>query len=344
MSSTSKIYSSTVPPVGVILVNWNEPEDTLRCLESLTRLKYGEFFVVVCDNGSIDDSVGRILNSSFAQARGTALFSEQDHDIHGTCERADQVGMAIVRCERNHGFAKANNIGLRFLQLLYPQTEFIWLLNTDTVVDPFALAQLVDAVSRDARIGAVQSLLLNYTDPERIDSAGIAIRRRGGAFDYLQGESLALVRDRMHKEVFGCCAASALYRRSVVETTGLFDERYFVVNEDVDLAFRLRQAGFRSELVTASVVYHKRGISGAGRSRLVAFIARRNKTWLMSTWWPRSVAIPLILVNLAIVMVSGLAVGRAAFRLGVGIDRILGGILAGAPKQLRRANFEEWAR
>lgn len=286
------------PAVAVILLNWNGWRDTVECLSSLAGLAYPApaYDVIVCDNGSTDGSVERVV--SWAQGNGWPF---------GVIDRAESEGRAGGRVEWrltvldngvNAGFSVGNNVGIR-LALGSPKGyRYVWVLNNDTVVESGALATLVTALEQSPCAAVAQSLLLRYTDREVIDSVGVGLRARGGAVDLYAGRALTdlkgVVGDREAVEVFGCCAASALYRAEALRDVGLFDESFFLMNEDVDLACRLRGRGYIAVLGPKSVVYHKAGVSRQKKSGRLWFIGNRNKMMVVARWWPRGRALPIL--------------------------------------------------
>ncbi len=138
-----------------------------------------------------------------------------------------------------------------------------------------------------------------------IDGAGDAYHRTGLAWRLRHGTALdeaALT----EVEVFGPCAAAALYRRSAIEGVGLFDERWFCYLEDVDLAFRLRLRGERCLFVPSSRARHM-GSSVTGReSAFTLYYSHRNLVWT----WIRDMPGPLVVRNLPhLLLGTALAVG-----------------------------------
>lgn len=301
--------------VSIIILNWNNWQDTLRCLDCVDAIEDVQFQVIVCDNGSSDDSVLHISQSCFVKKHGLKLLTNRYDQLQYIEGGGTRPPLVLIENRANLGFAGGNNVGIRYALMFSPRIKWLWLLNNDTEVDAHALSPLLAAMAADENLGSVQSLLVNDLKRDLIDSAGIALRRRGGAVDLLKGKPLnSIAKD---KDIFGCCAASALYRASCLRQVGLFDESFFAVNEDVDLAFRLRNAGFGARLIAESRVFHRRGISGKKKNRFLSFVARRNKLRLMARWWPRT---------------------RSLFWIALGLSRLL--LYLPAPP---RKGITEWA-
>ena len=299
---------SRAPRVAVIILNWNGHQDTLPLLDSLAKSTYRSFSVVIVDNDSASDD--RAALEAGLSERGECRFLDA-----GAWSPGPDPPLTLIRSTQNLGFAGGNNLAVRYLQETRRGEDYVWFLNNDTTVAPETLHTLVEALARDEGIGAAQSLLLRAHTPDRIDSAGIRLRRRGGAYDELSGKPAACL-DRLGEDVvdiFGGCAASVLYRRRILDEIGAFDPSFFAVNEDVDLACRLRSHGYRTVLVRTSVVYHKRGVSRKRKQGYIAFVAARNKLHIVARWWPRGRGMPLLILEAARLL------GRAARLDEVGV-------------------------
>ncbi len=211
------------PHVVVVLLNWNNSRDTNECLESLKALDYEDWNVIVLDNASMDGSVERIRDK----------FPDVE----------------IMELGQNLGFAGGNNAGIR--AALERGAEYVWLLNNDTTVDAGALRAMVEAAEADSQVGAVGSAIYNAAEPERLGAWG------GGHVNFLLGRSRHYLSPVSVEKIDFLTAASLLLRRSVLESLGLLDDRFFMYWEDADYCFRLRLAGWRLAVAGNSKVWHK---------------------------------------------------------------------------------------
>jgi GT2 family glycosyltransferase len=207
----------------VLVLNWNNWEDTNDCLASLKSLDYDDWKLIVIDNGSTDGSVGRIR------------------------ERFPEV--EIMELGDNCGFAKGNNAGIRVA--LERGAEYVWLLNNDTTVDPNSLSALVKRAETDPKIGAVGSAIYYAREPERLQVWG------GGNIDFWLGRSRHFIRPVADRRIQYLMGASLLLRRPILKSLGLLDEGFFMFWEDSDYGFRLRKAGLILAVAPESKVLHK---------------------------------------------------------------------------------------
>ncbi|WP_457751204.1 glycosyltransferase family 2 protein [Thermococcus sp.] len=264
-----------LPRVSIIILNWNGWKDTIECLESLYRINYPNYDVIIIDNGSKDDSVEKIKDYARGKIKVSSKFFDYNPEnkpimVFEISEEEAKRGkfnkphydkydpdrrLILIKNKKNHGFAGGNNIGMKFaLSVLNP--EYILLLNNDTIVTPSFLRHLVES-AKDENVGSVQALLLR-PDFKTVDSLGQELSTLG-AEDSGMGSAYTPLENDL--EVFGACAASALYQSKALLLAGLFDESFFILHEDVDLSWRLRLSGYKSILSHNSIVLHRRGIS-----------------------------------------------------------------------------------
>ncbi len=240
--------------VTAIVLNWNGRRFLQPCLHALQAQTYRDLEVIVVDNGSTDGSV--------------EYLREQSSRVQLICN------------QHNLGFAVGNNQAIHASDSPYVAT-----LNNDARPEPGWLAALVAVMETNPQVGACASKMLFADRPAMINSAGIAIDRAGIAWDRLGGQP-DNVDETDPQEVFGACAGAALYRRSMLEQIGLFDEDFFAYLEDVDLAWRAQAAGWRALYVPAArVVHHHSGTSVEG-SPFKSQLLGRNKLWLLTKNYP----------------------------------------------------------
>ena len=220
------------PHVTIVIVNWNHKEDTLECLESVSRLTYPSYSIILVDNGSNDGSTDAIEKWS-----------------------RDNLTVTLIRNDENLGFVHGSNMGIR--HALTTETDYVFLLNNDTTVQPGTLSILVGAAEQAGDIGMVGPKIYQYGKRRVLDSAGtrtIPWLAQGflighgeedrGQFDYTV--DLPYV-----------TGTALLVRLSVLKKTGVMDEDFFHYFDDFDWGLRTRKAGFRLLLIPEAVICHK---------------------------------------------------------------------------------------
>lgn len=312
---------ASFPAVAVVVLNWNSWRNTIECLESVFRMTYPAFKVIVCDNASTDGSLEQIREWAEGRLPATCPSPElvrlvvppvpkpvQFAAIDGPDSASSVAGdirLLLIQTGANLGFAGGNNVGLGYA-LSRPEIEYFWLLNNDTVVEKNALSALIERMQDDPELGLCGSVLRDYGSPGSVLTLG------GRKYNRWSGRSRPVTtppgqgREAALDYVEG---ASVLVRRAFLETVGLMAEDYFLYFEEMDWAMRAR-GRFGFSYSPQSVVYHKEGGSiGSHKNRnqrsvVSDFFQARNRltfTWRYFPW-----LLPAILISVG---------GTAAHRL-----------------------------
>jgi GT2 family glycosyltransferase len=241
------------PGATFVIPNWNGRQWLPSCLDSIARQESAAEEIIVVDNGSEDGSL-EFLASEHPRVRVMALG-------------------------RNTGFAHAANRGLEAAK-----SELVALVNTDVVLAPDWLHRMRHAINAEPSAASVACKMLDLQNPEQVYDAGDVLRRDGaceqrGRFGRDDGSF------GVGGDVFGACAGAALYRRDALLALGGFDERYFAYLEDVDLALRLRLAGWRCRYEPA-VALHAGGGSSHQLSPGHLYLVQRNTLLLVARFFP----------------------------------------------------------
>jgi len=214
-------------PVSIVIPNFNGRRHLEVCLSSIQNLTYRNFETIVVDNASTDDSVDFI--------------------------KTNYPRVKLLVNAVNLGFAGGCNVGMRSAKGAY-----VALLNNDVEVDPNWLNELVLVAQSDPRIAICASKIMMFQNRRVFNSAGGEYDVYGsghdrGLFEFDHGQF------SRREEVFFACGGAMLVCRDVLQNTGLFDSRYFMYGEDVDLCWRARLGGYKVVYVPSAVVYHKYG-------------------------------------------------------------------------------------
>lgn len=242
------------PTVYLVLLNWNGKEDTLECLASLQKVGYPRFWTLLVDNGSTDGSVETI--------------------------RASYPNIPIFESRANLGFAEGNNIGIRWA--LQKGADWILLLNNDTIVAPDFLERFLEAAQKKPQAKILGAKIYRYDEPKCIDHLG-------GFWDPVTAEFASPVKGQRDDDVSFetmekvdyVCGAALMMHRSVPETVGLLESRFFLFWEETDLCFRAKRAGFESWTAPKAKVWHKVSSSFiGGKPHMHYFWWRSRLLWL----------------------------------------------------------------
>jgi len=185
----------------------------------------------------------------------------------------------IIRNKNKDGFAKGNNDCLK--SALKQGFEYAALFNMDTVLEPDCLRKMAAAAESANNIGAVQARLMLGNEKNRINSLGNVTHFLGFGYAKGYGEEY---RGAEQKEICYPSGAAVLFKAEALERVGLFDEEFWMYNEDQDLGWRLWLSGFKCVLAPEAVVYHKYEFSKSikkyyflDRNRIIAIL--KNYRW-----------------------------------------------------------------
>lgn len=304
------VHAPILPPVAVLLLNWNGWRDTLECLDSLLNLDYPNFQIVLCDNGSTDDSLNQV--TSWAEQNAIAYCTLARPDAENA-SRVFQEKLIIIENQANLGFAGGNNVGLRFA--LSQAFEYVWLLNTDTTVHPDALKKLIEPMTADANIGMCGSTLLYYHAPDTIQTlCGGTINRRTGEPNHIgafQKFEPPISQADVLKQLDYVMGASMLVSRKFLEEIGLMEEQYFLYYEEIDWAERAK-GKFKLGYAPESIVYHKEGRSVGNQPKAYShtsiYFMTRSRVKFMRKFFPK--ALPFVYARLLVSIAGQYAKGN----------------------------------
>jgi len=240
-------------PVRVVILNFNRPHLTVRCVHSVLGQRNVTIELVVVDNWSNEAQLVELRS-------------------------ALPAGITLLENKVNRGYAAGNNTGLRLQE---KPADFALVLNNDTVlIDPHTISTLVNALRNNAALAAC-SPLVHDAECGILPEASIQVRRIPNFWELITVSSAVLRRlpglRRIHRRqvyadarpfplntvvptetINGCCF---LIRMSTLEAIGYLDEGTFLYSEELILGFQLRASGFGCALVTQTVVQHEQGAS-----------------------------------------------------------------------------------
>lgn len=263
------------PATAAVVLNWNAPALTCACLDGLLR-QAPVPWLIVCDNGSDDDSISVIR--AFLERHGLRVHDTAE--VAAAC--AGDPFAVLLPLGNNRGFAGGINPGIALALRL--GAEFVWLLNNDARPDDAALAALSAHARARRADGLIGATVVDAAAPERIEAAGgcrygplttVRTPAHGGR---RISELPRLAAARMDY-VYG---ASIFARAEVFRTVGLLDEAFFLYCEELDLCRRAQRAGWALGWCRDARVAHHGGASSARHGS--AFVQyHENRSTLLFT-------------------------------------------------------------
>ena len=288
--------------VYIVIVNWNGWQDTVECLESVFALSYEPFTVIVCDNGSSDESVAHLIAWAKNQGIDHVEYRREEAEAGGTIQAEPR--MILIRNDANLGFAGGNNVGMRYA-LSRGDFGYIWLLNNDTVVEPDALTFLVERMEQLPSAGMCGSTIRYYDEPTRVQALGGGYYCNWVGLPWHYGRFIRkaerINQSRAEALMNYVEGASLLVSWAFLVAIGLMCEDYFLYFEETDWAIRGKRQ-FRLAYAPGSIVYHKVGSSigtssnPAAKSYTCDYFNIRNRILFTRRFYPGHLPIVYLVI------------------------------------------------
>ena len=217
--------------LAIIVLNWNGADDAIGCMESLLQ-QTTPLDIVLVDNNSQQDSINEL-----------EAFVKQKETNH----------IIFLKNTVNSGYSGGNNFG--FTYALKQGYDYIGTLNPDAVADKNWAKNLVADLGKKSDVGIAGGILAR-SDKKHIDSTGDFYPTWG-----IPGprgrDSLLENAPKQPEYVFGITGGGFIAKATMFRDIGLFDEKFFMYYEDVDLCFRAQLAGYRVHYTPSAIAYHK---------------------------------------------------------------------------------------
>ena len=255
------------PLVSVLVLNHNGLAYLGDCLASLATQSYQPLEVILVDNASADQSLHWV--------------------------RTHHPEVRVLSLNANLGFAAGNNCGFQIAR-----GSYVGLLNNDAAAAPDWIEKLVLAAEQHPNYGMFGSKILLRDAPDRVDKAGHLMywdgQNKGRGSGELDGREFD-----QPGEIFFPDGCAALYRRTLLEDVGGFDEKFFAYGDDADLGIRARLRGWKAYYVPQAKVWHCHSATAGAYSPQKIFWVERNRFWLALKNFPASLLLfsPLFTLN-----------------------------------------------
>ena len=247
------------PKVSIIILNWNGKKDTIECIKSLQKINYLNYEILLVDNGSLDGSV--------------------------ECFKKNYPEIELIENDINLGFAEGNNVGIK--RALSNKTDYILLLNNDTILDNNFLDELIEVSESDSRIGIVGPTVYHYGKLNKIQFAGAKISLNTGRFKLYRLDKTDDGQFNETLDVDYVCGCALLGKKELFEKIGSLNKYYFAYWEETELCFRAKKAGYRVVYAPKSKIWHKGGATTGKIKGFQIYHMARNMFWFMKKYTTR---------------------------------------------------------
>lgn len=237
--------------IAILILNWNGWQDTIDCLRSLHKATYKDYFIVVGDNGSTNDSKKQIVkfcNNEHISIKQEALNEEKIDAI----EKGEVILYDLLT---NNGFAKGNNLMVKYSKKFCP--EFYFVLNNDTEVAPDYMNVLMNFKTSYPTYEVLTPLIPYYYEKEKVWCAGGKVF--WGFRKYFYADKLCKsIRESEFIDCSFVTGCAMLFSNNCLKADGnLYSEAFFFGEDDFELALRFKREKVKQACVLKSVVYHK---------------------------------------------------------------------------------------
>ncbi len=236
-----------LPKVAVIVLGYNNLAYLDDCFSSLMKLDYNEYEVYYIDNNSKDGSIN-FIKSKFPTVK-------------------------IIVNNKNYGFAKGNNIGIK--EAFKNNNDVFMLLNPDTIIDNKCLSNLSKSYEPDIILQPLV-LLFDKAKTDRVNTSGNHLQFLGVSYC---NELNSARKQIQEKEIASASGAAMYIPKEIIEQVGMLDESFFMYNEDLDFCWRARINGFSIKLIPEAIVWHKYKFSKNARKY---FYIEKNRLLFMA--------------------------------------------------------------
>lgn len=238
-----------MPKVSIVIPNYNGLKYLETCMNALRRQTMKDMEILFVDNGSADGS-SEYIKTHYPEA-------------------------VLIQLAENTGFCGAVNAGIT-----KAKAPYVLLLNNDTEATETFVEELYRAIEKDARIFSCSSKMVQFHNRALMDDAGDLYCALGWA--YARGKNKPLADFEEEQDVFFSCAGAAIYRKSILDKIGYFDENHFAYLEDADIGYRARIYGYVNRYAPKAVVYHiGSGSSGSVYNLFKTKYSSRNSVYLI---------------------------------------------------------------
>lgn len=285
------------PKVVFIILNWNGWEDTIECLKSINNIDYPNYYLILVDNASHDNSIKKIRDFcggiSINESNETVnsdnnkeldLLEINNNEFSSVKFDSDRFKnddllekLIFIKNDKNYGFTEGNNIAMKFA-LDHMSVDYFLLLNNDTVVEESFLKNMIKAVGEKENIGFAGPKIYYYKNNEISNLISFAGGKIGlnnsephpiGVEEVDNGQYNT---DSIVDYVEGSCM---LVAKDMVQEVGLFNPDYFTYWEEIDWCIRAKKAGYNTLYTSQASIWHKCYGSDTGANSIYYMIRNR---------------------------------------------------------------------
>lgn len=236
--------------IAIIILNYQNYEDTLECIESLQQNICENVDIIVVDNNSTNNSVGEL-------------------------EKKLGKKYKLIVTDKNLGYAGGNNVGIKYAY--EKQYEYICILNNDTIIKNNFISKLEEYMTCHPKCAIVGPAILEFDDSNKIQSTGGYINYWKACSGLLNSGNFYETFDKTPQEVEWVGGACMMFRRELIEKVGMIPECYFLFYEETDWCCQARRKGLQVVCQPEAYIYHKASAAVKKTEGLSFYLMERNR-------------------------------------------------------------------
>lgn len=273
--------------INILVLNYNNAQDTVECLKSILSSCTEFVNIVIIDNASTDNSVENIKSWFIANGLEVDIVSYKSSlDIFYE-ENYSNNSITLLSIDSNNGYASGNNIGIKYAMKSGTKDDFIWILNNDTILQNNTLENLIKSYNelKDEDIALLGSKILN--NDLTVQSIGFLTQK-------YSDEELIYKKYVEVEHISGC---SIFFKLEIIDKVGFLPEEYFLYYEETDWMKSIRQKGFKIFTSLNSSLIHKHAKSTGGiYSPFVIYYMTRNQILFNKKYFNKAKFIQFIIL------------------------------------------------
>lgn len=237
--------------IAILILNWNGWKDTVECLKSIQQMDYKDYFVVLGDNGSTNESMCEITD--FCKNENITVRPEvfNEESLSEVCPE----DVILYDLKTNNGFAKGNNLMIKYSKRFNP--DYYFLLNNDTEVEPDFMNVLLAFHDKHPEYDVLTPLIPFYYKKDKIWNAGGKLFW-GFRKYYYAGAYREEIKGSDYLKCSFVTGCAMLFTSKCLKPDGcLFSEAFFFGEDDFELALRFHNEKIEQACVLNSIIYHK---------------------------------------------------------------------------------------
>lgn len=277
--------------VYILILNYKRWQDVIDCLNSVLRLQYKNFTVIVVDNDSQNNSLQFLMDWADGNAvSGTKPGNPIKYKYFHSSELSNSIDLNLhgqlifIQNKTNEGFAKGNNLVLKYL---LKADAYVWLLNPDMVVKENTLGELIGFVSQQPFNSITGCVIRSYWQQEKMLAYG------GAKINFNSATISVIKKESEMSKMDYICGGSLFTHTKHFKDIGLLPEDYFLFWEEADWCYQARMKGYKLLFCPSAVCYDKISTS-IGKGFLADYYYTRNGLLFLAKYKRERIGIALV--------------------------------------------------